>query len=175
MSVLAWIAVGVVVLFVYLIVLGMRAGPRELDSMQLARAVTVRKATAGTTGDVWSNLGSRTTADSMRLKFDHDDDPQAEATFLADPSKPEKRNTLSNMHTVRLAKDFETHHVHTRGYVFRARLRGTEPVVGKEVRLLMKVNGNGTPHGGGVENDDDIDAAIGGWIEFEELEILKVR
>ncbi len=35
--------------------------------------------------------------------------------------------------TVRLGADFETHHVHTMGYVFRVRMRGTGPVVGKEV------------------------------------------
>ncbi len=53
-------------------------------------------------------------------------------------------------------------------------MRGTGPVVGKEVRIQMRVAGDGAPIGGQVENDDDTDAAVGGWIEFEEVEVLQV-
>ena len=53
-------------------------------------------------------------------------------------------------------------------------MRGTGPVVGKEVRIQMHVANKGRPHGGRVENDDDIDAAVGGWIEFEEVDVLEV-
>jgi hypothetical protein len=160
-------------LVIYLIFQTKRAGPRQLDEMKLARAITVAKATRSDPGHGWSGLGSKTTAEGLRLRFDHDDDPQAEATFLADPSRPRQGNTLAHSLTVRLGSDFETHHVHTRGYVFRVRIRGTDPVVGKEVRIKMHVANDGTPYGGRIENDDDTDAAVGGWIEFEEVEVLK--
>jgi hypothetical protein len=74
---------------------------------------------------------------------------------------------------VRLGPDFETHHVHTSGYVFQVSLRGTEPMVGKEVRIQMHVGRDGKPVCGRVENDDDTDAAVGGWIEFESVEVLR--
>jgi hypothetical protein len=171
---MGWIAASVALLFGYLFVLVKRAGPKEIDPMRLARGTTIRRAKLGAGEDIWSMPGSRTTVDGMRVRFDADDDPQAEATFLANPASP-KKNPASNILTVRLGADFETRHVHTRGHVFRVRLRGTGAVVGKEVRLLMRVNADGTPYGGGIENDDDIDAAVGDWIEFEEVEILRVR
>jgi hypothetical protein len=31
-----------------------------------------------------------------------------------------------------------------------------------------------TPVCGQVENDDDTDAAVGGWIEFDRVEVLQV-
>jgi hypothetical protein len=160
-------------LVVYLIMQTKRAGPRQLGEMGLSRAIGVAKATAEDPGHGWSGLGSRTTADGLNLKFDHDDDPEAEATFLVDPSKTKQGNMLAHSLTVRLGSEFESHHVHTRGYVFRVRMRGTGPVVGKEVRIQMHVASDGTPYGGRVENDDDTDAAVGGWIEFEEVEVLR--
>ena len=149
-----------------------RAGPRILDEPDLRRAVTIKRGDADNPGDGWTKLGKLTTADGLRLKFDHDDDPQAEASFMV-----EERNVINALGqrlTVRLTDDFETHHVHNRGYVFRVRLRGTGPVVGKEVRIQMHVHGDGKPYCGKVENDDDTDAAVGGWIDFEEIEILQV-
>ena len=170
------IIVGIVVLVIaYLVVQAKRAGPPRLPDADLARATVLASATADAPGHGWSNLGSKTTADGLKLKFDHDDDPEAEATFLVNPSVTKKRNSLSLRTAVRLGSDFQTHHVHTRGHVFRVRMRGTGPVVGKQVKLLMHVEGNGTPFGGGVENDDDTDAAVGGWIEFEKVEVLRVR
>jgi len=169
------IIVGIIVLLItHMVVQAKRAGPPQLLDADLARARVIASATADAAGHGWSNLGSKTTADGLKLKFDHDDDPQAEATFLVDPAVTKKRNSLSLRNTVRLGSDFQTHHVHTRGYVFRVRMRGTGPVVGKQVKLLMHVEGNGTPFGGGVENDDDTDAAVGGWIEFEKVEVLRV-
>lgn len=161
-------------LVIYLVVQAKRAGPHQLPDTDLARAVSISRGTAADPGHGWSHLGSRTTADGLNLKFDHDDDPQAEATFLVDPSRPKQKNTLAHTMTVTLGSDFETHHVHTRGYVFRGRMRGTVPVVGKEVRIQMHVAGDGQPYGGRVENDDDTDAAVGGWIGFEEVEVLRV-
>ena len=118
------IIVGVIVLLIaYLVVQAKRAGPPRLPDADLARATVIASATADAPGHGWSNLGSKTSADGLELRFDHDDDP----------------------------------------------------VVGKQVKLLMHVEGNGTPFGGGVENDDDTDAAVGGWIEFESVEVLKVR
>ena len=80
--------IGFVALFallvVYLIVQAKKAGPRQLSEMELARAVLVRKATASEPGGGWTELGSKTTADGLNLKFDHDDDPQAEASFVVE-------------------------------------------------------------------------------------------
>ncbi len=173
MAVFAFLTVFALIV-VYLVIQTKRAGPRQLAETDLSRAVTVAKATADDPGQGWSHLGSRTTAQGLRLKFDHDDDPQAEATFLADSGRAKQRNTLAHSLTVRLTDTFETHHIHTRGCVFRVRLRGSDRVVGKEIRLQMHVESDGTPYGGRVENDDDTDAAVGGWIDFEEIEILRV-
>lgn len=161
-------------LIVYLAVQVKKAGPLQVGEMQLARAALVREATAAAPGEGWSILGSKTTANGLHLRFDHDDDPEAEATLLADPRRPEKSSTLAHRLSVRLGDEFETHHVHTRGFAFRVRMRGTGPVVGKEVRIQMHVRGDGTPWGGTIENDDDTDAAVGGWIEVESAELLEV-
>jgi hypothetical protein len=161
-------------LALYLVVQARRAGPRQLGELDLARAVTLAGATASDPGNGWSLLGSKTTAEGLNLKFDHDDDPQAEASFLIDPAMTREGNTLAHRVTVRLSDEFETHHVHTRGHVFRVRLRGTGSVVGKEVLIQMHVMSDGTPWGGRVEHDDDTDAAVGGWIEFDAVEILQV-
>lgn len=162
-----------VLLIVYLAVQTKRAGPRQLSEVELARAVVVQKATADDPGTAWSQLGSKTTADGLNLKFDHDDDPQAEASFLVSGAERPLQNGMANRLTVRLEADFETHHVHTMGYVFRVRMRGTGPVVGKEVRIQIHVYGDRTPWKAMIENDDDTDAAVGGWIEIESLEILQ--
>jgi hypothetical protein len=114
---------------VYLVVVARRAGPRQVSALDLSRAIVVRRATRDDPGEGWSKLGSKTTARGLDVKFDHDDDPQAEASFFAEGAADESRNTLANRTTVRLGSVFETHHVHTRGYVFRVRLRGTGDVV----------------------------------------------
>lgn len=88
-------------------------------------------------------MGQKTTARGLDIKFDHEDDPWAEATLLASGVREPLRNTLAHRFTVRLGGDFETHHVHTSGHVFRVRLRGTGSVVGKDVLILMKVAGDG--------------------------------
>ena len=103
-------------------------------------------------------MGSKTTADGLNLKFDHDDDPQAEASFVVEASDGSKRNSIAHSLTVRLGQEFETHHVHTMGFVFRVRLRGTGPVIGKEVRIQMHVRSDGTPWRAAIENDDEIAA-----------------
>ena len=162
------------VLVAYLVVQAKRAGPRQLPGLDLERAILVRSATREDPGSGWSQLGSKTTARGLDLKFDHDDDPQAEASFFVEAGPGRTGSSLANRMTVRLGPDFETHHVHTRGYVFRVRLRGTEPVMGKEVRIQMHVGGDGRPIGGRVENDDDTDAAVGGWIEVASVEVLRV-
>lgn len=172
---LGLIIAGVFVLLVtYLVLQAKRAGPTQLPDAELARARVIASATAEAPGHGWSLLGSKTVADGLKLRFDHDDDPEAEATFLVDPTVTKKRNTLALRSTVRLGSDFQTHHVHTRGYVFRVRMRGTGSVMGKQVKIQMHVEGNGTPFGGTVENDDDTDAAVGGWIEFERVELLEL-
>lgn len=165
----------IVVFFVYLGVQAKRAGPPQLSDMDLSRGIVIASATREEPGRGWSPLGSKTTARGLDLRFDHDDDPEAQATFLADPSVTKKGSSLALRNTVRLPAEFETFHVHTRGYVFRVRMRGTGPVVGKQVKIQMHVTDRGVPFGGQVENDDDTDAAVGGWIEFEKVELLEVR
>ena len=173
------VALGFVALFAlfiaYMAVQAKRAGPPQLSEMELARATAIASATAEEPGNGWSRLGSRTIARGLHLRFDHDDDPEARATFLVDPTVTKKRSSLALTNTVRLPAEFQTFHVHTRGYVFRVRMRGTGPVVGKQVQIEMHVTDRGVPWGGQVENDDDTDAAVGGWIEFEKVEVLEVR
>ncbi|MFQ5982829.1 MAG: hypothetical protein ACE5KS_05595 [Woeseiaceae bacterium] len=155
----------------------MKAGKRELSSDVLARARTLLSVSPASPGAGWQQLGQLTTADGLNLKFDHDDDPQAEAMLLAPGVNNEKlRNSLANNLHITLEENFRTFHVHTDGYVFRIRARGTGKVVGKQTCLKMAVNPKtGEPIGGKLENDDDIDAAVGDWIEIESAEILQVQ
>jgi len=44
-----------------------------------------------------------------------------------------------------------------------------------ESGAALSIPVRGRPHSGGVENGDDIDAAVGGWIAFELVEVLSVR
>ena len=157
-------------LVVWLIVQAKRAGPSQLDQIVLDRASVVRSADGS--GEVWSDLGSKTTADGMNLRFDHDDDPEAEASFMIEDRG--KASSLANRMTIRLTDAFETYHVHTRGYIFRVSVRGTGPVVGKDIRMAMRMHTDGKPYCGRIENDDDTDAAVGGWIEFDSVELLRV-
>lgn len=171
-----WVFAGLFALFIFwMIVQKRRAGPRQLPDRVLQRGRPILQAMPGDPGPGWQELGSRTTAKGLNLRFDHDDDPQARATLLA-PREPKAnaKNTLANTLTVRLSDRFETHHVHTGGYVFRIRLRGTGTVVGKDVRVQMVVSGDGRPYGGRVENDDNTNAAVGDWVEVESAEILQV-
>lgn len=158
---------------VWFVIQTKRAGPRQVDDLVLARAVSVRSVAAPEAGEVWALLGSETTAEGLNLRFDHDDDPQAEASFMVEDRSV--KNSLANRMTIRLSDAFKTHHVHTRSYVFRVSVRGTGAVVGKEIRIVMRVHGDGKPFCGRVENDDDTDAAVGDWIEFENVEVLHVR
>lgn len=173
------VVIGFVALFflvvAYLVIQTRRAGPPQLTEGELESATVVASATRDAPGPGWTELGSKTTADGLRLRFDHDDDPQAEALFPADPGGATKTSSLAHKRTVRLGADPETHHVHTRGYVFRVRMHGTGAVIGKQVQIQMRVAGDGTPIGGQIENDDDTDAAVGDWIEIEKVEILRVR
>jgi len=151
-----------------------RAGPRELSDSVLERASPLLRVTHEDPGAGWEDLGRATRADGLRLRFDHDDDPEAEASLRVSDGTPAARGTLANSLTVRLRPDYVTEHVHTSGYVFRLRLRGTGAVVGKEVQIQMAVADDGRPYAGGVENDDDTDAAVGDWIEVDWAEILRV-
>lgn len=160
-------------MIVYAIVQAVRAGPPQLSDEKLQRALPVLRVTPDEPGPGWQDLGKETRADGLKLRFDADDDPWAEATLVL-PGAQKARPTLAHKRTVTLGAEFETHHVHTRGYVFRIRLRGTGTVVGKQTQIAMVVGKGDEPYGGRVENDDDTDAAVGGWIEVESAEILRV-
>jgi hypothetical protein len=170
--VLFFLVFGLMVL--WLVVKAMKAGPRQVSDTDLDRARPLVRITTDAPGDGWQNLGSRTQADGISLRFDHDDDPQAEATLLVPERERGGPSSFGHVLTVRLTNTFETHHVHASGFVFRVRLRGDATVAGKEVRIQMKVSGGKRPYGGQIENDDDTDAAVGGWIEFEWAEVLEL-
>lgn len=173
-----WLIVALAVLglaIVWLVRQSSKAGPRQLPADALNGASRLVRVTASDPGRGWEKLGSRTRADGLKLRFDHDDDPQAEASLLVPAGGRASRGALANSRTIRLAPEFETHHVHTAGHVFRLRLRGTGEVAGREVRIQMAVDDAGRPFAGRVENDDDTDAAVGDWIEVEWAEVLRVR
>lgn len=164
-----------VLLVVYIMAKTAQAGPLQLSEAEIESATPILRVTAQQPGPGWQELGSRTSAQGLNLKFDHDDDPEAEATILV-PNAPRSRGSMfSPRLTVRLGSDFETFHVHNRGWVFRASVRGTGRTIGKEVLAMMKVRGNGSAYGATIENDDDTDAAVGDWIEFAWAEILHLE
>lgn len=167
---------GFVLFVLYAVRMERLVGPKQVDAAALKRGVTLRSVGRDDAGSPWDDLGSKTTARGLDLLFEHDDDPQARAVLRV-PGGPEKKpaTLVTNTVVVRLTADFETHHVHSAGYVFRVRLRGTGPVVGREVQIQMPVAGRNRPFGGRIENDDDHDPAVGGWIEIESMEILEVR
>ena len=166
-------AFGLVV--VWLVLQARKAGRRTLPDGLLARGRTVLRVERDAPGPGWGKLGNKTTVRGLDVRFDHDDDPQAEATLLVSEHSGEGSNsTLANSLTVDLEEEFVSHHVHTAGFVFRIRLRGTGKVVGRQTRIQMVVDGSGRPVGGRIENDDDTRAAVGDWIEVESAEILKI-
>lgn len=167
------IAFGLFILFVVL--QARKAGPRQLSDARLARGRPLVRIEAGTEGTGWDGLGSKTTTRGIHVRFDHDDDPQAEATLFVPGRTPEERTTsVANRLTVDLESAFTDYHVHTGGYVFRIRMRGTGDIIGRQTRIQMVVDGSGEPIGGRMENDDDTRAAVGDWIEVEYAEVLEI-
>lgn len=160
---------------IWLVLQARKAGPRTLSDNLLARGRTLVRVDRNAPGPGWGKLGSKTTTRGLDVRFDHDDDPQAEATlFVQEGAGDGSTSTLANRITVDLEDEFVTHHVHTAGFVFRIRLRGTGQVVGRQTRIQMVVDGKGQPVGGRMENDDDTRAAVGEWIEVESAEVLKI-
>lgn len=166
-------AVLVVLVVLSLVRTGVRAGPREVSEERLAGARTLLRLTAEDPGEGWTDTGCATRTRGLDVRFDADDDPEAEATLRLPDAPETARSTYANVRTVRLTDSFVTHHAHTAGHVFRIRLAGRDAVVGKEVRLQMVMAGK-RPHGGRLENDDDDDAAVGDWIAVEWAEILEL-
>jgi hypothetical protein len=172
--VIGWIVGGALaLLIVWVFVLTRRAGPAHLSDAQLERANVLHRWTADGPRPSWEGVGSATTVDGLRIRFDSDDDPAAEATLVV-PGGRKGGLGVAQRIPVTLGADFQTYHAHTAGHVFRLSMRGTGPVVGKEVIIMMKPGAGGRPYGGRIENDDDTDAAVGGWIEIEWAEILQV-
>lgn len=166
------VAFGLVVF--WLVLQARKAGRRTLPESLLARGRTVMRVDRDAPGPGWGKLGSKTTVRGLDVRFDHDDDPEAEATLLVSTEMGTTTSALANRVTVDLEEEFATHHVHTAGYAFRIRLRGTGQVIGRQTRIQMVVDGNGDPVGGRMENDDDTRAAVGDWIEVESAEVLKI-
>lgn len=167
-------AFGLMVL--YLVYIAKKAGPRTVTDLDIQRGRTLVRISSDDSGAGWDKLGSKTTANGVHLRFDHDDDPQAEAILLAPADeRSDSGNGYANRKTVDLTDTFQTHHVHTSGYVFQIRMRGTGGVIGRQVRLQMHVTTDGRPARGQIENDDDTRAAVGDWIEVEFAEIVEVR
>lgn len=151
-----------------------KAGPRQVSDETLARGRPLVRLTAESPGPGWSELGRRTTADGLRLRFDADDDPLAEAKLFVPRHERAGRNRFGHSRVVTLGSDWATEHVHTGGYAFQVRVRGTGATVGKKVEIQMKVGSNGEPYGASIENDDDHDPAIGDWIDIALAEILRL-
>lgn len=160
---------------VWLVFQARKAGPRQVGERALERSRAIVSASRDAPDPGWGGLGSKTTVRGLDVLFDHDDDPQAEATLFV-PGRETDRptRTLANRMTVDLTHEWSTHHVHTSGYAFRVRLRGQGAVIGRQTRIQMVVDGEGEPLGGRIENDDDTRAAVGDWIEVECAEILEV-
>lgn len=152
-----------------------KAGPAELPPEALARARAVRRLEAGGR-EAWDSLGKATVARGLDLRFDHDDDPRAQAWLLLPEAPRQKPGTLgAQARTVTLSETFDTYHVHSMGHVFRIEMRGTGGAVGKEVRLHMWHERGGVPYGATISNDDDYDGPVGQWIEVRSAELLKVQ
>lgn len=170
---IGWLIGGALALLVgWGLVLTRRAGPQQLDAAQLARASVLQRWTPEGPTPRWQGVGKATTVDGLRIRFDAADDPAAEATLVL-PGGRKGGAGISRRVTVTLGADFQTYHAHTAGHVFRLSMRGTGPVVGKQVCIMMKPGEGERPYGGRIENDDGTDAAVGGWIEIEWAEILK--
>ena len=175
MSWLIGLGVAVGLVAAWLALLHRRAGPRQVSDDLLDDAEVIVRSTAEYPEPGWGHLGSETRADGLRLRFDADDDPAAEARFLAPTHERASRSSFGQGRTITLGDEFVTEHVHTAGYVFRIRLRGVGAVVGKQVEIKMMVGTNGKPAAGQIENEDDHDPAVGDWIEVELIEILRLR
>lgn len=113
------VALGLVT--VWLVRVARRAGPRQVSAEDLARARPLLRVTPDDPGPGWTGLGSATHVDGIRLRFEADDDPAAEATLLVPGREGAPHNALANRHTIRLAEAFETHHVHTGWRSWRSR------------------------------------------------------
>ncbi len=174
---LVYIAAGGFALFVILLVVGgSKAGPRSVDEDRLATARPVLRLTRDAPGHGWQVLGSHTEARGLDLRFTDDDDPRAQAWLLLGDRTKAPGTYIANRQDATLTDEFTAHHVHAAGYVFRASLRAGEPaVLGRTVVLEMAMGGKGKAVGASIENDDDRDPAMDGWIEVESLEILKLR
>ena len=59
-----------------------KAGRRQLPASILARGRPLVQVTSGSPGEGWQGLGAMTVADGLNLRFDHDDDPEAEASLF---------------------------------------------------------------------------------------------
>lgn len=152
-----------------------RLGPSTISEAQIAAGRPLLRTHRDIDGPRWDELGSATETRGLDLLFRADDDPAARATMLVPGAPVKPRSTTSLVQRVTLTEEWATPHVHTAGFVFRVRLRGAPGVVGKVVRLQLRVDGNGQPWAARIENDDDDPAAVGDWIEIEWLEILDVR
>lgn len=169
-----WILGILALLIIMALLLGRKAGAPTLSETQLHSATRLLAIGSSDTEATWHELGSRTHARRLDLKFDHDDDPKAEATLRLPDANSDNIGKVSNRVVVTLTDTFQTVHVHTMGYVFQVSLRGTGAVVDKQVIIKMMVDTKGNPFGARIENDDDTDAAVGDWIEIRDIKILQV-
>ena len=152
-----------------------RLGPATIpeEAMEAGRPLLRVHRDAG--DPQWDHLGAGTESRGLDLLFHADDDPEAEATVRAPGAPVKAPSTTSRARRVTLTAEWQTAYVHAGGYVFRARVRGAPGVVGKVVRLKMRVDSAGKPWAGHIGNDDDDPAAVGDWVEVEWLEMLDVR
>jgi len=175
MSFLTIAAVVFALLIVVMLIQSAKAGKSVVSEDAIRKGSLVCAITPESPGEGWQELGIKTTARGLDLRFDHDDDPQASATLLFpgyDLSL--NRSRFGQSRTITLTSAFATHHVQNSGYVFRVSLRGTGDVIDRQVRIKMVIDGKKEPFGGSIENDDDTAAAVGDWVEVERAELLKL-
>lgn len=171
----ALFAIAFAAFLIFLFIQTRRAGPVQVEESAIRSGRIIREVRREDAGNPWGKLGIKTSANGLDLKFDHDDDPQAEATlYVPGLDAGYTGGGFSTPFTVRLTEAFRTHHAHNSGFVFQVSLRGAPGVIGKEIRIKMVVRKGSEPVGGQIENDDDTDAAVGDWIEIERAAIIQL-
>ena len=151
-----------------------KLGPKQIAPEALRSARVVILLHNGDSTSTWTKVGSATSVDGLSVRFDAADDPAAEAQLHIGAKAFPATGLISNKVLVSLQPEYTDAHVHSAGYVALLSVRGTPHVVGRKIKLKMRVTRDGSPHSVCIENEDDLDPAIGGWIEIRRLAVLQL-
>ena len=174
MGVLAGFAVFFLAVVAWAVHTSRRLGPSTANAEEIVRGTVLLSATQGD-GVTWHRLGAATQAQGLWLLFNADDDPAAEATMLL-PGVPDDTRAMANLRRVQLSAEYATEVVTSSGHAFVVRLRGTGKVVGRYVKIQMRVDLAGQPLGVQIENDDSTryPPAVGDWIEISSIAVVRL-